>query len=191
MAQTRSRVRSPQTLAEADRRVVGFWAADCADRVLGLFEAAAPDDARPGEAIAGIRAFARGELRVWPARSLAGHAHAAARDIAGHPAAVAAARSAGQAAATAHMGAHALGAAAYAAKAAGLANPDRPDAVADEISWQLARLSPEARSALALLPPVGTSKAGPIGPGLLASGQLGAIVDELQARIGATPAPQP
>lgn len=124
-AATRSRVRSPQTLADADRRVVGLWAADCADRVLGLFEAAASDDARPAEAIAGIRAFARGELRMWPTRSLAGHAHAAARDIAGYPAAVAAARAAGQAAATAHMGAHSLGAAAYAAKAARLANPDR------------------------------------------------------------------
>ena len=189
MAQTRSRVRSPQTLAEADRRVVGLWAADCADRVLGLFEAAAPADTRPAEAIAGIRAFARGELRMWPTRSLAGHAHAAARDIAGHPAAVAAARAAGQAAATAHMGAHSLGAAAYAAKAAGLANPDRPDAVADEISWQLAQLSPAARSALRQLPPVGTSKAEPIGPGLLASGQLGAIVDELQARLSGPLAP--
>ena len=35
------------------------------------------------------------------------------------------------------MGAHALGAAAYAAKAAGLAAPDRPDALTDETRWQL------------------------------------------------------
>ncbi len=32
-------VRSPQTLSEADRRLVAAWAADCAERVLGLFEA--------------------------------------------------------------------------------------------------------------------------------------------------------
>jgi hypothetical protein len=35
------------------------------------------------------------------------------------------------------MGAHALGAAAYAAKAAGLATPERPGAVEDEVRWQL------------------------------------------------------
>jgi len=182
-ARSRERVRSPQTLSQADRRLVSVWAADCADRVLGLFEAAAPGDARPRQAITGIRAFARGELGVWPARSLAGHSHAAAREITDNPAAVAAARAAGQAAATAHMGAHALGAAAYAAKAAGLAGPDRPEAVTEEIRWQIEQLSPAARVALLQLPPVGTSKAGPIGPGLLASGQLGAIVAEVQLRL--------
>jgi hypothetical protein len=35
------------------------------------------------------------------------------------------------------MGAHALGAAAYAAKAAGLAAPDQSGATAQEIRWQL------------------------------------------------------
>lgn len=35
-------VGSPQTLSEADRRIVAAWAADCAERVLGLFEAEAP-----------------------------------------------------------------------------------------------------------------------------------------------------
>jgi hypothetical protein len=179
-------VRSPQTLSEADRRVVSVWAADCADRVLGLFEAQAPGDARPRQAIAGLRDFARGELGVWPTRSLAGHAQAAAREIAGKPAAAAAARAAGQAAATAHMGAHALGAAAYAAKAAGLADPGHPAAVTEELRWQIANLSPPARAALRRLPPVGVSKAGPIGPGLLASGQLGGIVAELQVYLGAT-----
>lgn len=49
------------------------------------------------------------------------------------------------------MGAHALGAAAYAAKAAALGSPEVPNAVDDEIRWQLARMSAEARSALALL----------------------------------------
>ena len=129
------------------------------------------------------RAFARGELRVWPTRSLAGHAHAAARDAAGQAAAAAAARAAGHAAATAHMGAHALGAAAYAAKAAGLASMKRQDAVAEEIRRQLALLSPAARAALRQLPLVGASKAGPIGPGLLASGKLGVVVAELQTRL--------
>ena len=30
-------MRSPQTLSEAERRLVAAWAADCAERVLGLF----------------------------------------------------------------------------------------------------------------------------------------------------------
>jgi hypothetical protein len=81
------------------------------------------------------------------------------------------------------MGAHALGAAAYAAKAAGLAAPDRPDAVSEEICWQLRHMSAAARAALRQLPPVGENASGPLGPGLLASGLLGTIIRELQASL--------
>ena len=109
-------------------------------------------------------------------------AHAAAREVSA-PAAVAAARAAGQAASIPHMGAHALGAAAYAAKAAGLAAPDRSDAVSDEVRWQLGRMSIAARAALRQLPPVGENRSGPLGPGLLASGLLGTIIRELQAGL--------
>jgi hypothetical protein len=174
-------VGSPQTLSEADRRIVAVWAADCAERVLGLFEAEAPGDSRPRDAIGRLRAFARGELGVAEARRRF-VAHAAARDVSG-PAAVAAARAAGQAASIPHMGAHALGAAAYAAKAAGLAVPERPEAVSNEIWWQLGRISAPARAALRQLPPVGENSAGPLGPGLLASGLLGTIVRDLQATL--------
>jgi hypothetical protein len=174
-------------MSEADRRLVAVWAADTAERVLWLFEAEAPGDSRPRDAIAGLRAFARGELRVRQALRLAS-AHAAAREVAA-PAAVAAARAAGQAAATPHMGAHALGAAAYAAKAAGLAAPERPDAVNDEIRWQLDRLSPAVRAALRQLPPVGERSDGPLGPGLLARGLLGAIIGDLQANLNDEPDP--
>jgi hypothetical protein len=167
-------VGSPQTLSEADRRIVAVWAADCAGRVLGLFEAQAPGDSRPRDAIARLRAFARGELGVAEARRRF-VAHAAAREVSA-PSAVAAARSAGQAASVRHLGAHALGAAAYAAKAAGLAAPDRPEAVREEIGWQLGRMSAAARTALRRLPPVGENASGPLGPGLLASGVLGAII---------------
>jgi hypothetical protein len=81
------------------------------------------------------------------------------------------------------MGAHALGAAAYAAKAAGLAVPDRPEAVSEEIAWQLGHMSPEVKAALRRLPPVGENASGPLGPGLLASGSLGTIIRELQAGL--------
>jgi hypothetical protein len=174
-------VGSPQALSVADRRIVAVWAADCAERVLGLFEAEAPEDSRPHDAIARLRAFARGELGVGEARRRF-VAHAAAREVRA-PAAVAAARAAGQAACIPHMGAHALGAAAYAAKAAGLAATDRPEAVSEEICWQLGCMSAAARAALRQLPPVGENSSGPLGPGLLASGLLGTIIRDLQAGL--------
>jgi hypothetical protein len=175
-------VGSPQTLSEADRRVVAAWAADCAERVLGLFEEEAPGDSRARDAIARTRAFARGELDVAGEIRRRFVAHAVARD-ASAPAAVAAARAAGQAASVCHMGAHALGAAAYAAEAASLAAPDRPEARSEEIRWQFDCLSAAARAALRQLPPVGENSSGPLGPGLLASGVLGSIIRELQAGL--------
>ena len=69
------------TLSEDDRRVLAAWAADCAERTLSLFEAEAPNDPRPRAAIDGLRAFARGELRIGPVRALAARAHAAAREV--------------------------------------------------------------------------------------------------------------
>ena len=178
---------SPQALEEADRRLVAAWAADCAKRVLGFFEAAAPDDGRPRALIARARAFARGELDTAGEirrRFAGGVAVGEVRD----PVAMAAARAAGQAVGVCHMGAHALGAAAYAASAVGLASPHRPEAVGDEIAWQLEHLSTEVRAALRTLPPVGEDSSGPLGPGLLSSGQLGSIIASLQAGLaqGAT-----
>ena len=174
--------RSPQTLSEAERRLVAGWAADCAERVLGLFEAEAPGDDRPRAAIARTRAFARGELNTAEEirRRFAGGVPAGEVKA---PAALAAARAAGQAVAICHMGAHALGAAAYAVKAASLAAPDRPEVVNDEIHWQLSHMSGEVRAALRTLPPIGENASGPLGPGLLASGQLGTIIRDLQAGL--------
>jgi hypothetical protein len=176
------RMGSPQTLSEADRRIVAVWAADCAERVLGLFEAEAPEDSRPREAIARTRAFARGELGVAEEIRRRFIGGGAAREVKA-PAAAAAARAAGQASAVPHMGAHALGAAAYAAKAAGLAGSGRRDAVSEEIRWQLSHTSAEARAALRLLPLVGENSSGPLGAGLLASGLLGTIIRDLQAGL--------
>jgi hypothetical protein len=175
-------VGSPQTLSLSDRRIVAAWAADCAERVLWVFEAQAPQDPRPREAIARTRAFARGELDVAGEIRRRFVGGGAARE-AMTPAAVAAARAAGQAAAVAHMGAHALGAAAYAAKAAGLAAPDQPVAVAEEVRWQLSHLSTPAEAALRRLPPLGENASGPLGPGLLASGLQGTIIRRLQSGL--------
>jgi hypothetical protein len=81
------------------------------------------------------------------------------------------------------MGAHALGAAAYAAKAAGLAAPDRPEAVSEEIRWQLDHMTVAVEIALRRLPPVGENSSGPLGPGLLSSGPLGSIIRDLQTAV--------
>jgi hypothetical protein len=159
---------------------VAAWAADCAERVLGLFEAEAPGDGRPRAAIARARAYAAGEL--GPAEGIR------QRFADGVPAgavtapAACAARAAGQAAAVCHMGAHGLGAAAYAARAAGLAAGSR-QATDDEVRWQLAHMTEAVRAALAALPPAGQDRSGPLGPGLLASGPVGAVVRALQAGL--------
>jgi hypothetical protein len=173
---------SAQTLSLCDRRIVAAWAADCAERVLWLFEAEAPEDRRPREAIARTRAFARGELDVAEQIRRRFVGGGAARKVRA-PAAAAAARAAGQAAAVAHMGAHALGAAAYAAKAAALAAPEQDVAVAQEIRWQLSHMSAPVASALRRLPPLGEDASGPLGPGLLASGLQGTIIRALQAGL--------
>ena len=161
------------TLSEDDRRVVAVWAADCAERVLALFEARARPrtDARPRDAIDGVRAFARGELQIGPMRALAAEAHAAARAVE-DPAAAAAARAAGHAAAVAHMASHALAASAYAAMAAGHAAPNGPDAVANELDWALAHATPEVRAVMRRLPRRSAR-----------GGALGAVVGDLDARL--------
>jgi hypothetical protein len=149
----------------------GLWAADCAERTLSLFEAQAPDDTRPRDAIDGLRAFASGELRIGKVRALSARAHAAASEV-GNPAAVAAARAAGHAAGVAHMAAHARGSAAYAAKAAWLAAPHDPTAVADEVRWQQSHASPTVRNVLRRLPP-------PTRPG----GMLGALISDVHTKL--------
>ncbi|SSC23747.1 Hypothetical protein KLENKIAIHU_2349, partial [Klenkia terrae] len=175
-------VPSPQALSEADRRTVAAWAADCAERVLPLIESEAPHDDRARDAVARTRAFARGELGTAgeiKRRFEAGRAAASATS----PAGAAAARSAAQASGVAHMGAHALGAAAYAARAVALAHPDDPDAGPAEVRWQLAHLPDEVRAALRTLPAAGTDRSGPLGAGLLTSGALGVLTREIQAGL--------
>lgn len=173
---------SPQTLSETDRRRVAGWAADCAERVLGLYEAERPSDGRPRAAIARTRAFARGELNTADEIRRRFADGGAARE-AKSPAAAAAARAAGQAAAVCHMGAHGLGAAAYAARAVSLAASDPLGTAEEEIRWQLRHMTADVRAALQTLPRLGEDRSGPLGPGLLASGQLGRIICALQAGL--------
>jgi hypothetical protein len=173
---------SPQALSESDRRLLALWAADCAEHVLPLFEREAPEDTRARDGIDRARAFGRGERDTAEEirrRFVAGRSAQSART----PAGVAAARAAGQASGVAHMGAHALGAAAYAAKAAMLTGADQEASRREEVRWQLRRLTPDARSTLATLPLLGEDSSGPLGSGLLGSGVLATTIREIQAWV--------
>jgi hypothetical protein len=120
-------VRRGGSLQDDDHRLLAVWAAACAEYVLHHFEQA------------------RGEITWWEARTAAGHAQAAARELSG--AARHAAFAAGQAAAVGHVAAHELGAAAYAIKAerAAAAEDEREAAGRLECQWQRAQLPHEIR----------------------------------------------
>lgn len=122
--------------------LMAAWAADCAGRVLPLFEAAYPGDDRPRSAIEVCRTWVRtGVFRMAEIRGASLAAHAAARDAKGNDAAHFAARAAGQAVATAHVPQHAYGGAYYALKAVAAADPANAVAsVAAERDWQAERL---------------------------------------------------
>jgi hypothetical protein len=147
------------TLSLDSLRAIGGWAADCAERALPLFEARAGSDTRPRAAIEGIREFAAGGRRTARLRSLAVAANAAAREV-GDPAAAAAARAAGLAAASAYthpladvrQTTHIVGPAAYAARALELGHGDDPGVGDAEVRRAIRRAPAEAREVLRQMP---------------------------------------
>ncbi|OLF11526.1 hypothetical protein BLA60_11205 [Actinophytocola xinjiangensis] len=133
-----------------DQRALATWSADCAERVLPLFEQAHPDDRRPRQAIDACREWVRtGVFAMSTIRTASLNAHAAAR--AAKPtneAACLAARAAGQAVATAHVPQHAFGGSYYALKALAAAAADRADAETTaraEREWQASQLPADLR----------------------------------------------
>jgi hypothetical protein len=138
-------IRRGGTLTDPDHHALALWAAACAEHVLGLFEAARPQDPRPSQAIELARAWVRGEVAMMQARAAGGHAMGAARDLRGAPRH--AAYAAGQAAVVAHVAAHELGAAAYAIKAVRAAAPAGEEQAAGrrECQWQRDQLPPSVR----------------------------------------------
>lgn len=115
------------------------WAAGCAKRVLPLF-AQYSNDVRPKQALKMGRAWADGKIKTGVAMKASVAAHAAARRVK-NKAAIAAARAAGQAVATAHFADHCMGALLYAVKALKEAGccPD------SELEFQLAKLPKHLR----------------------------------------------
>jgi hypothetical protein len=121
-----------------DERIARLFAADCAERVLPIFERERPNDDGPRKAIEAARAFARGEIDRQQLAAAWAAAWAAAGD-----AAWAAAWAAARAAAWAAAGDAARAAAWAAAWAAA-----RPAARAAERQWQAERLSQYLTGAL-------------------------------------------
>ncbi len=122
-----------------DMRLLGIWAADCADHVIPFFEEACPDDDRPRHAIRVLREWTiTGEFRMAEIRRASLDAHAAARE-APEKDAVFAARAAGQAVATAHVPTHALGCSVYAIRAVAAHTGSADDGIRER-SWQLGLL---------------------------------------------------
>jgi len=174
------------TLSLESLRAIGGWAADCAERALSLYETRADSDSRPRAAIEGIREFADGGKRTARLRSLAVQANAAAREI-GDPAAAAAARAAGLAAASAythpladvHQTKHIVGPAAYAALALELDHAGDPSVADGEVRWAIEHAPSAAREVLLQMP---ARQAG--------MGRLDTLLYELDAGIRARNLPQ-
>jgi hypothetical protein len=123
-----------------DQKALATWSADCAERVLPLFEKACPGDDRPRKAIEKCREWVRtGVFSMAVIRHASLSAHAAARE-APDEAARYAARAAGQAVGTPHVAQHSVGGAYYALKAVAAADPANAEAnVAKEWEWEVGR----------------------------------------------------
>ncbi|MGW1342573.1 putative immunity protein [Kribbella sp. NPDC002412] len=136
-------------LTDEDRRAITQFAVDCAERALPLFEAAAPGDTRPREAIEAARDYANGGERSKRQRSAAWAAQKAAGEV-DDPAAKYAARAAVGAAGapyihdleSPHQLNHVLGPAVAMAQAYQLATDEPGDS---QIDWAIDHASAAVR----------------------------------------------
>ena len=126
-------------------KILARWGADCAKRVLPLFEREDDDDPRPRLAIEAVRAWARGKTKAGIAMKASLAAHAAARAV-DDPYSVAAARAAGQAAGAAHCADHCMGALLYALKALAVEGRDTDAELRRQIAKLPAHLRDQVRS---------------------------------------------
>ncbi|MEU0136848.1 putative immunity protein [Streptomyces sp. NPDC006296] len=165
-------------LSVDELREIAGYAADCARRVLPVFERQVPADPRPREAVDAARAFAGGGRRTNLLRRRAWAAYKAAGE-AGPLAAADAARAASHAAAaaflhplaSAHQVKHVLGAAAHAARA-----EEREAAGGPGAAESLARARRHAPAAVVAV--LGRLPGAPAG-----GGRVGELVRELDAAL--------
>lgn len=87
------------------------------EHILPIFEKAYPEDNRPRAALGAAHDWLESKIKLPAAKKLILDAHAAARDAESNPAAQAAARTCGHAAAVIHTPTHSLGLAFYGAAA--------------------------------------------------------------------------
>jgi hypothetical protein len=139
-------------------RSLSLWTADCAEQALPVYEAVAPDDHRPRDAIAVVREFGAGGKRTKAIRTAAFAALKAAGQV-GDPAAEAAARAAVGTAGSAYLHPlaaatqvkHIVASAQYAAYAQELATGD-PAAADAVIRWAIERVPADVRAVLRRYP---------------------------------------
>ncbi len=166
-------------LSEHELREIAGYAADCARRVLPLFERHVPADPRPRAAVDAADTFAAGGPRTGALRQSAWAAYRAARDAA-PPAAADAARAASHAAAaaylhpraSAHQVKHVLGAAAHAARAEELASDEDRRAATETLDRARRHAPPAVVAVLGRLP------AAPPG-----GGRVGELLRDLDAAL--------
>jgi hypothetical protein len=130
-------------MAKTDHKTLAIWAIDCAERVMPYFEEKYPEDKRPRNAIEALQAWIdTGVFKMKEIRGASLTSHAAAREVGEDNPARSAARSAGQAVATAHVPTHSIGAANYALQAIHRASAtlEAEAAVAKERDWQYQHL---------------------------------------------------
>ncbi|MFF1408805.1 putative immunity protein [Streptomyces sp. NPDC058289] len=174
-------------LSEDELREIAGYAADCARRVLPIFEQDHPGDARPREAIEAADVFAGGGRRTAALRQCGWAAFKAAQE-ADSPAAIDAARAASHAAgaaylhpkASAHQIKHILGAAAHTARAEELASGENAQIAAQTLEWARHHAPPAVSQVLARMP------APPAG-----GGRVGEFIRALDAALRPTPKTNP
>ena len=101
------------------KATIASWCMDyCEEHILPIFEKHCPGDKRPRMAISASRDWFEGRKKLPEVKKIIlNECHAAARELDGNPAAQAAARACGQAAACFHTPTHSLGLAFYGAAA--------------------------------------------------------------------------
>ncbi|WP_350280084.1 putative immunity protein [Kribbella sp. HUAS MG21] len=145
-------------LSLGELRELSLWTAACAERALPIYEAVAPADRRPRDAIETTREFGAGGKRTKAIRTAAWAALKAAGEI-GDPAAEAAARAAVGTAGSAYLHPfaaatqvkHIVAPAQYAAYAEELATGD-PRAGEAVLTWAVECVPPTVREVLARYP---------------------------------------
>jgi hypothetical protein len=146
-------------------RIIGGWAADCAEKALPIYQELHTNDSRPHDAINGIRHFANGGKRIAKLRVLALDAYRAALETT-NLASAAAAQAACLAASSAYthpfadlkQAEHIFGSAAYAALATELKKDNDPNCGNAEVRWAIERAPKEVCEVLLNMPSRATGK---------------------------------